>query len=606
MRGMDQSTPGFIPPAIPPKPVTPDASSASNKPQQKPSETNVRETIESILVAFILAFIFRAFVVEAFVIPTGSMAPTLLGAHMRFYCPDCGFKFMVNYSAPGDDPVIPAFNRVEVKVGETPGPGGKPHDVTQVQDRVLHLRCPNCGYKLPERDLVDPDNDATAPPVHYGDRILVLKYLYLFEDPRRWDVVVFKSPDRPEKYDYTQNYIKRLTGRPNEGIVILDGDIYAAPARPDGRYKIEDFRVQRKTDDAQQALWRIVYDNDFYPGRVRGSSSPWVQPWQPAGGVGWRTDAPGSHGGRAFTFDSTDGAGTLRFDPTTIPTADMFPADSVPRSPAFTDWLGYDMTFLQHLSPRQQSQVNQYNLPLHPPSTYVSDVKLAFNYKRASGDGALQATIVKRSDAFVAEVRPDKVRLLHSKIGSGDAPRVVGERAMSIGTKDVRIELQNVDYRVTLFVDGKPVIRTTDYEPETAALLAEFDVRPRVRGPVPSVSISAERQTATVEHLSLWRDIYYLNHVVRWASPDDFPNHVITLGPDEYFVCGDNSLISGDARMWDKPIHLPDDGLDVLDGRVPGRFMLGKAFFVYWPAGYRPMPGLPGLAPNFGDMRFIH
>jgi len=76
------------------------------------SDGNVKETVESILVAFILAFIFRAFVVEAFVIPTGSMAPTLYGAHMRFRCPDCGYSFDVGYSAPrsqGDEePNIPA------------------------------------------------------------------------------------------------------------------------------------------------------------------------------------------------------------------------------------------------------------------------------------------------------------------------------------------------------------------------------------------------------------------------------------------------------------------------------------------------------------------
>ena len=39
--------------------------------------------------------------------------------------------------------------------------------------------------------------DASDPPVHYGDRILVLKYAYLLEDPKRWDIVVFKSPDPP-------------------------------------------------------------------------------------------------------------------------------------------------------------------------------------------------------------------------------------------------------------------------------------------------------------------------------------------------------------------------------------------------------------------------
>jgi hypothetical protein len=35
--------------------------------------------------------------------------------------------------------------------------------------------------------------------------------------------------------------------------------------------------------------------------------------------------------------------------------------------------------------------------------------------------------------------------------------------------------------------------------------------------------------------------------------------------------------------------------------------MLGKAFFVYWPGGFRPLTdNAPGVVPNFGDMRFIH
>src|SRR5687767_11303245 len=82
------------------------------QPAQPSGESSVRETIESILVAFILAFIFRAFIVEAFVIPTGSMAPTLLGAHIRFDCDDCGYRFDANYRAAntpdGKDVIIPA------------------------------------------------------------------------------------------------------------------------------------------------------------------------------------------------------------------------------------------------------------------------------------------------------------------------------------------------------------------------------------------------------------------------------------------------------------------------------------------------------------------
>ncbi|MDP7301684.1 MAG: S26 family signal peptidase, partial [Pirellulaceae bacterium] len=51
-----------------------------------PEIQTTRETIESVVVAVVLAFLFRAFVAEAFVIPTGSMAPTLQGRHLDIYC----------------------------------------------------------------------------------------------------------------------------------------------------------------------------------------------------------------------------------------------------------------------------------------------------------------------------------------------------------------------------------------------------------------------------------------------------------------------------------------------------------------------------------------
>src|SRR5260221_5834945 len=105
---------------------------------------NVKETLESILVAFILAFIFRCFVVEAFVMPTGSMAPTLLGAHTRFQCPDCGYRFDVNYSSPhrdghssSDDIEIPDHVQPDSVLR-------KPADV--VYDDI---HCPNCGFRMP-------------------------------------------------------------------------------------------------------------------------------------------------------------------------------------------------------------------------------------------------------------------------------------------------------------------------------------------------------------------------------------------------------------------------------------------------------------------------
>src|SRR5690349_6735091 len=59
----------------------------------------LRETIESVVVAFILAFLFRTFEAEAFVIPTGSMAPTLMGAHKDITCPECGYQYAAGASS---------------------------------------------------------------------------------------------------------------------------------------------------------------------------------------------------------------------------------------------------------------------------------------------------------------------------------------------------------------------------------------------------------------------------------------------------------------------------------------------------------------------------
>ena len=80
---------------------------ATTAPTQSPdpaawrqSGESVRETLESIVVAFILAFVFRAFVVEAFIIPTGSMAGTLLGEHGSVTCSDCGYSYAYGLRTP--------------------------------------------------------------------------------------------------------------------------------------------------------------------------------------------------------------------------------------------------------------------------------------------------------------------------------------------------------------------------------------------------------------------------------------------------------------------------------------------------------------------------
>src|SRR4051794_18049304 len=76
----------------------PDVKSAEAKPKEVKKEGH-RETIEAIVVAMILALLVRGFEAEAFVIPTGSMAPTLMGRHKEITCPQCGYVYSVNASS---------------------------------------------------------------------------------------------------------------------------------------------------------------------------------------------------------------------------------------------------------------------------------------------------------------------------------------------------------------------------------------------------------------------------------------------------------------------------------------------------------------------------
>jgi len=66
----------------------------------------IREWVESIIIAFILAMIIRTFVIQAFKIPTGSMRPTLLEGDLILVN-----KFIYGAKVPFTNLKLPAFRQ---------------------------------------------------------------------------------------------------------------------------------------------------------------------------------------------------------------------------------------------------------------------------------------------------------------------------------------------------------------------------------------------------------------------------------------------------------------------------------------------------------------
>lgn len=59
------------------------------------------------------------------------------------------------------------------------------------------------------------------PNLQIGDRIMVSKLSYVFSEPKRGDVIVFKYPPDPKR-----NFVKRAIGIPGETITIRDSQLY--------------------------------------------------------------------------------------------------------------------------------------------------------------------------------------------------------------------------------------------------------------------------------------------------------------------------------------------------------------------------------------------
>ena len=603
----------------------------------------IRELLETLAIALFLATIFKFYEAEAYVIPTGSMATTLMGRHKDVSCQACGYRFQVSASEERD----------------------RENHATSTE--VLGGTCPQC--RLTQR--------FTSRDISFsGDRVLVNKFIGNFRPIQRWDVTVFRSPSDPKT-----NYIKRFVGLPEEDIRIQYGNLYVQ------KEGAAESRILRKPLPSFLRMLRVVYDNDFPPYPLEDLG--WPPRWQDQrvinreGTVAWQP----TEEGRNFYFP---GEAVAAAEP---PRPVLECARKLPKRESDSlQWLRYRHiipTFRQWTSaaagslpsdlkqrgvipnnPQLITDMTAYNTPetsMHHPAA-----SMGYNW---TGELAvsLNATFYEPKDAssaqFVLELVqgnvPVRVRFdIAAGTASLEMPTVPQFETQTVPCtllpgKTYSLFFSNIDEQLRVLVNKKelpfPGEGKYDY---LCAPLAGSDVAllPRNRDPgeldLTPVSIGASTPVK-VEHLKIMRDTYYIalgsaledaglsapvlkeKRLYRFGVRDPFDHFysqmletdseeemakflsdpemwtdygntraaLLHLGADQYLALGDNSSNSDDSRSWTHPD--PDWPGGKVPHTVDRSLVLGKAVSVYWPHG-SVIPGtrLPFI-PNFAKMRKI-
>ena len=573
-----------------------------------------RETVESLVIAFTLALLFRAFEAEAFVIPTGSMAPTLMGRHKDLDCSECKFNFQAGASREEDDQshtlrtelgrvnreierlrrladdssVGPQQREVaKQQIADFESPGGK-LSVLQMRlasKMIASATCPNCGNVM---KLIEGEGPGVTYDVRYpsynGDRILVDKFAYDFREPNRWDVIVFKYPEGANT-----NYIKRLVGLPNELVSIAGGDIWTSR---DGQPST----IARKPPHVMQAMLQVVHDSNFPASLMQ--TEGWPSAWTDWADTSlWKSEK----NRRQFTATCSAGqSASLRYQ--------RF-------NPTSDDWkeVRLGMGVRKSVQPDLIKDFQAYNA-ISQGGHWVGDLAVECTLESRSESGRIVFDLIDGGQQHSCSI----------DLANGTATLEAASGVTAAATTPIRgkgsweVMFTNVDDELRLFVDNKlmptstPVVWSSGITKESTRnpVLEVVEPGSTVLTDLAPVGITVKAEddpvAVAVSSIKILRDIFYIGAVGfgRRGEIRDEPILEFPLESDQFFVLGDNSAASKDGRLW----------IDV--HYVDRRLLLGRAISIVWPhmvpASRHITVTLPVLGelrlpswPNFARMKFI-
>ncbi len=190
----------------------------SSKEQKLTFLQQIRGYLDALVFAYVLAMFIRSFVFELFMIPTGSMTPTLIGDQR-------GEVVMEDYDGDGIKDVIYTMRSNSGRVSN---------------NLQIFLMNEDGTYK----DFIFVENANPSDVIRLAgesearrDMIIVNKFAFWFSPPERGDIAVFKVPYNEYKWDVERPvYIKRTVGLPGESIAVRPTRSYAVGVGDEKRY----------------------------------------------------------------------------------------------------------------------------------------------------------------------------------------------------------------------------------------------------------------------------------------------------------------------------------------------------------------------------------
>jgi signal peptidase I len=127
-------------------------------------------------------------------------------------------------------------------------------------------------YRIPSSSM-EPTLHCARPAqgceARFSDRVLANRFIYRFRDPKRGEIIVFKTPGpNPVCNDghSGETFVKRLIGLPGETVSEKDGTVFI-----DG-HPLKEPYIQPQARDHQSGTWKVPAGSYFFMGDNRNES----------------------------------------------------------------------------------------------------------------------------------------------------------------------------------------------------------------------------------------------------------------------------------------------------------------------------------------------